>query len=488
MAIPDRWIVWSSGFLLNRAEPLDLKQRLTTAERLLIDPVTQAWLWMRVYDVDLNIRFQLVWADPSVASNWTEIPSSILPPWVAWEKFEFTQADVVSWFVNINHNFWTDVITAEVLDNNNQFSTVPVVATSLNSVSIDVSSVEPLLWTYSVNIFGWEAWPIDLWVFWNTLFVSTDWNINNAIKWDLYRPYPSPETAIAAAVAWDTIRVLKWDYVITSNLAKDWVNRVLDEWSVLRRATQWAIFSDGWSDMVFSITGYGTISGIWSSLDDTSAVVVRWPNTVVTIDGLKELSHVTSRWNGTTVRVKNTNITVESTMYNSANLIMDNCTLTNSLNEIINVGWSYIARNCVFIKDGDFTGYVDWRYTRPSNQRPSGDYVFFNSRFNPPGVKIAYFDNCQIYANTSFTQVPTNQNASFFNNTYSLTMNNCTIYSNDPANSYIWDGGNWSFDVRLNNVYSNVTTESNWWTLNNVWGSGITLDPQTPDFTWVTRS
>ena len=91
MAITDRWIVWSSWFLLNTSSPLDLKQRLTTTERLALDPTTQARKGIRVFDTDLEKWCELVWTDPSISSNreltWNVEVRTILDtsPYIAWE-------------------------------------------------------------------------------------------------------------------------------------------------------------------------------------------------------------------------------------------------------------------------------------------------------------------------------------------------------------------------------------------------------------------
>lgn len=171
------WIQISSWFARNSAWPLDLKQRLTTTERLGLDPITQAWLGMRVYDIDFDLWFQLIWPDPSSPSDWqalsitTTIPTTNMEP--VWES---------SW-VPQPVNMW---ITADP-----QWVFSPSLNRMLNNGEIATSTVTLIPNTsYYVNK-NWLATPNDstTWIhLWRALS-SDKFQVNvYKEKWNMFNP------------------------------------------------------------------------------------------------------------------------------------------------------------------------------------------------------------------------------------------------------------------------------------------------------------
>lgn len=65
-------IPYSSQIVLNIAKPLDAKMRLSTANRLALDDITQAWIGMIVYDTDLDVWKQLTALPSSSPANWSD--------------------------------------------------------------------------------------------------------------------------------------------------------------------------------------------------------------------------------------------------------------------------------------------------------------------------------------------------------------------------------------------------------------------------------
>jgi len=66
------WIQLASQMVENTAWPLDAKQKLNTTTRLELS-ATQRWVWMLVYDTDLDVYKQLVnepWTTDTEEGDW----------------------------------------------------------------------------------------------------------------------------------------------------------------------------------------------------------------------------------------------------------------------------------------------------------------------------------------------------------------------------------------------------------------------------------
>lgn len=93
------WIQLSSQLIENTAWPLDWKQRLDTNTRLELS-ITQRWIWMLVYDTDLDLYKQLVnepWTTNTTNSDWETFWTWIW--WTTW--FQKKQSfNITSWTAN----------------------------------------------------------------------------------------------------------------------------------------------------------------------------------------------------------------------------------------------------------------------------------------------------------------------------------------------------------------------------------------------------